>query len=348
MPLRTPTVKSIAIIGSASVAKAYNPNGNRHWDTGDYYSGGGSGHVVAANPVTALDGIKQRALALGVEVMEATSDDANDATDKASKADVAIVVGGTSSGESTDRKNLNLDNGADDLIMTVAMAAKKTVVLLQIPGVVMMPWRDNVSAVAAMFLGGQETGHAWAANLFGDHAPEGRLPVQIPASLENTINPGNHKADVVYSEGQATSYRNVSAPFAYPFGHGLTYTTFAFDRAQVVLSQGQSGASVHVVVKNTGKTAAVAVPQLYVRFPSEAGHPAGSVALKGFEKTATLQPGASETVTFTLEDRDLSYWNANAWHKVDPSKLQFLVGSSSADLKLASAELTPLESDIVV
>merc|ERR1719382_159805 len=112
----------------------------------------------------------------------------------------------------------------DALIEQVSRQATNTkvVVLLEIPGSVLMPWRDHVSGIAAMFLGGQEAGAAWADVLFGDRAPEGRLPVSIPAREEDTV-PITTEGTIAYSEGLATGYRNLRVVPAFAFGHGLTY-----------------------------------------------------------------------------------------------------------------------------
>merc|ERR1719356_944361 len=111
----------------------------------------------------------------------------------------------------------------DELIHKVAMQGKNIIVLLEIPGAVLTPWRDAVSGIAAMFLGGQEAGSAWADVLFGDRAPEGRLPVSLPVSDEDTIQTIDGDT-IVYAEGTATGYRNPRARHAFPFGHGLTYS----------------------------------------------------------------------------------------------------------------------------
>ena len=102
--------------------------------------------------------------------------DVGAAVDLARTVDVAIVVGGTTSGESVDRPNLSLDSGADALIAAVAAAAPKTVALVAAPGAFLTPWRAEVAAAAVLFLGGQESGSAWADVLFGDVAPTGRPP----------------------------------------------------------------------------------------------------------------------------------------------------------------------------
>ena len=101
------------------------------------------------------------------------TDDVQSALAAAAAADVAIVVGGTSSGEALDLANLGLDGQQDALISAVAAAAKKTVVLAATPGALLTPWREQANAALVLFLGGQESGNAWASVLFGDHSPTG-------------------------------------------------------------------------------------------------------------------------------------------------------------------------------
>ena len=115
--------------------------------------------------------------------------DVGAAVDLARTVDVAIVVGGTTSGESVDRPNLSLDSGADALIAAVAAAAPKTVALVAAPGAILTPWRAEVAAAAVLFLGGQESGSAWADVLFGDVAPTGRPPASDLIGPSTTPSP---------------------------------------------------------------------------------------------------------------------------------------------------------------
>merc|ERR1712137_1356640 len=152
------------------------------WNHGDYYSGGGSGHLTPSSEqlVKPLDGIKARAAQAGVAVLEATSDHAGSISRTVQQADVAIIVCGATSTESSDRGSLNLDHRCDSLVSTLASkTAVPIVVLMQVPGAILTPWRGEVSAAAVMFLGGQATGDAWARVLFGDVSPSGRLPIEL-------------------------------------------------------------------------------------------------------------------------------------------------------------------------
>jgi beta-glucosidase len=348
LPLSSKSAPTIAVIGAAAVAEAYNPNGDGQgsgtgdWSRGDYYSGGGSGHVVADPLVTPLEGIRKRAATAGVKVLASSSNDVTNATKAAKNADVAIVVVATTSGESTDRDNLKLDGDADELVAAVAKANPKTVVLVQSPGAWTMPWRHDVSSILALFLGGQETGSAWADALFGDVAPSGKLPIMLPETEEDAVPPSSAMV-LTYSEGMKTSYRNKSFKAAYPFGHGLTYTTFDFGR---LMASPCSDAvlCITVEVRNAGATAGRTVAQLYAEFPPAAGHPVA--LLKAFRKTQLLQPGGAEEVVFKLLERDLSYYDVDQadWQKAETVTMH--VGESSKDIR--ATKTVTLTSPVVV
>mmetsp|Transcript_63261 Transcript_63261/g.120684 ORF Transcript_63261/g.120684 Transcript_63261/m.120684 type:complete len:724 (-) Transcript_63261:155-2326(-) len=337
LPIANKTIKRIAVVGSPAASRANNPWGPLHWDVpGDYYAGGGSGHVTAGNLVTPLDGIKRRAAAAGIEVIAEASDDRHRVTAAAAQADLTVVVAATTSWEGSDRSTLNLDNNANALVDAVAAQVSKVVVIVQAPGAVLMPWRDSVQAIGLMFLGGQETGSAWASVLFGDRSPTGRLPIMLPASETDTIPPSKSKV-IKYSEGMATSYRNRNFSAAFPFGHGLSYSAFAYDRAEkqpcnVREMEAHSRLCISVSVNNTGEVNASTVAQLYLELPANAGHPAA--LLKGFQQTGLLSPGASVRVTFELSDRDLSYYSAASGVWVLAAGRAFVhIGESSKDIR---------------
>mmetsp|Transcript_8904 Transcript_8904/g.22966 ORF Transcript_8904/g.22966 Transcript_8904/m.22966 type:complete len:880 (+) Transcript_8904:3-2642(+) len=333
LPLSSEKIRSIAIVGSAADASSYNPsgvgqNGGNIWNKGDYYSGGGSGHMVPLAVVTPLEGIRRRAEQEGIRVIEPLGNSTEAMLAAASQADATIVVGGTTCGENEDRAHLHLDDDVDELIEQVSQYTKNVVVLLQVPGTILMPWRDSAAAILTLFLGGQETGNAWANVLFGDHAPTGRLPIMIPAMENDTIPPGMG-ISVDYSEGMKTSYRNPDFVSVFPFGHGITYTTFEYG----VPTNASCGDDicVQVTVTNNGTVSGKTVSQLYLEFPPIAGHPAP--LLKGFQKTHQLPPNASTNVTFRLTPRDMSYFDPypEIWRRV--YDLNALIGESSKDIR---------------
>merc|ERR1712048_1337281 len=149
LPISSDSVKTIAIIGSAAAADAIDPDSRGDSAYGlavaDYYSGGGSGHCATATRrrtvVKPLDGIKRRADSAGIRVIDSPSNRVSDAISVAEQSDLAIVVAATTSSEAEDRQDLHLDDGADMLIDAVSKVAKKTIVLSQIPGAIVMPWR---------------------------------------------------------------------------------------------------------------------------------------------------------------------------------------------------------------
>jgi len=380
-------VKKIAIIGSAAVAKSYDPAGqgqnNGEWFTGDYYSGGGSGHITSKRVVSAFSGLQKRAKQLGIEVVHSDTNDVGHAIKVASEADVAIVVAATTSGESVDRKDLQLDDNADVLIKAISsIRSTKTVVLVQAPGAVTMPWKDDVHSIMVMFLGGQETGNAWADVVFGDLAPEGRLPIMIPATEADAVVPEDaDNVIITYSERMETSYRSSKFKAAYPFGHGLTYTTFDYSQAAASKCSSAEHEScrahggkskcalcIQVFVKNTGEVAAKAVPQLYLQLPPQAGLPCA--ILRGFQKTAPILPGSSSLVSFALRERDVSFYdvgrgafvraNGTFWAYVGESSadrratVQFCLGDCTGGVSIvgwalfAAALLAPLLAVMVV
>mmetsp|Transcript_88318 Transcript_88318/g.189669 ORF Transcript_88318/g.189669 Transcript_88318/m.189669 type:complete len:890 (+) Transcript_88318:86-2755(+) len=324
--------KTIAIIGGAAAAPSMSTA-----DVGmggDYYSGGGSGHCYVKQDLlaTPLKGLEKRARELGFSIVSSPSNNVTEGLSAARNSDIAIVVAATTAEESNDRRSLNLDFEADALISAVKKE-KPTVVLVQAPGVVLMPWRDEVNAIAMMFLGGEHTGTAWASVVFGDISPQGKLPIMIPKLETSTVPPGQG-ADHVYSEGLFTSYRSKTAAqdAAFPFGHGLSYTEFVYG-APMQLPAGDCDALVCVkaTVSNLGKTGRPGseVAQAYVEFPPEAEEP--KLVLRGFHRTAVLQAGEVETALFKFTARDFSIYKFGDWQLQKNIKVH--LGSSSQDLR---------------
>jgi beta-glucosidase len=301
----------------------------------DYYGGGGSGSVVGPDPVTPLEAIKERAEKLGIEVVNYTTKESMNAMNDSEVAlgvDHVLVFAATTAVESIDRPTLKLDDHADDLISRFAKLAP-TVVCMQTPGAVLTPWRDEVFGIANLFLAGEETAHAWAANLFGDHTPEAKLPIAMPASREDQIHYGKSKT-IPYQEGIWSSYRNGYFKWAFPFGHGLSYTTFAYDEPEAFLG-GTGGddcekvVCVRMQVSNTGAFAGREVVQAYLQFDDDTGFP---MILRGFQKTELLQPGKSAEVSLDFGLRDLSIWMREyGW--VPQPQFIIMIGSSSKDIR---------------
>jgi len=322
--------KKIALIGhAAGTAGAEQAAG-----------GGGSSHVpsVGTHPVVSpQQGITQRGVADSDTVVYSNGIIRSEAVAAARNADVAIVYASDVNAEGTDRTSLSLSNGQDQLISAVAAANPNTVVVLNTGGPVLMPWLHQVKAVVEAWYPGQEGGNAAASVLFGDVNPSGKLPETFPASQSDLPTqtaaqyPGVN-GQVMYSEGLLVGYRwydakNIAPLF--PFGYGLSYTTFGYSRLSVAKTA--SGANVTFTVTNTGTRAGAEVAQVYVAAPAVSGEPPKQ--LKGFQKV-TLDPGKSTTVTVALDKRAFSRWDTatNAWVK-DAGTYQVLVGASSRDIR---------------
>ncbi|MGW2837958.1 glycoside hydrolase family 3 C-terminal domain-containing protein [Streptomyces sp. NPDC001493] len=256
----------------------------------------------------------------------------------AAAAEVAVVVVVDVTAESMDRSTLSLAADQDELIAAVAAANPRTVVVLNTSGAVLMPWLPEVPAVIANWYGGQEQGNAVGAMLFGDAEPGGRLPETFPATetqgpAKRPVEfPGDGK-QVYYDEGLAVGYRwytqSGEQPL-FPFGHGLSYTTFALSELKV--QRAGSGHRATVRVRNTGSRAGSEVVQLYVTFPAAAGEPPSQ--LKAFAKV-TVEPGRSAVVTLDVPREALAVWRSveDGWTLL-PGSYEFAVGRSSAELPL--------------
>ena len=274
----------------------------------------------------------------------------NEAKEAAKKAHVAIVFAGlpdSYESEGYDRKHIRIPEGHRILIEEVAQVNKNTVVVLSNGSPIEMPWIDKVAGVLEGYLGGQASGGAVADLLFGVANPCGKLAETFPKRLEDNPSylnfPGDSKK-VEYREGIFVGYRYYEAKnidVLFPFGYGLSYTTF--DYTDISLDKNEmmdnEEVMVKVKVKNAGDMAGKEIVQLYVRdIESSVIRPAKE--LKGFEKVM-LQPGEEKTVTFTLDKRAFAYYNEEIkdWY-VEDGEFEILVGGSS--------QHTPLRTTITV
>ncbi len=323
--------------------------------------GGGSGSVVPSYVVSPLEGITQAMSGQGSLVFNDGVDIAA-AAQLAAKSEVAVVFAGTLSSEGSDRTSLSLDDGCDlglqtqcvgnnhnqnALIDAVATANPNTVVVLSVPGAILMPWSPKVASVLTNFMPGQEAGHAIADVLFGDVNPSARLPLTFP-NIENETEfsqeqwPGLPDSTkplyAVYSEDLLVGYRyydfhNLTFSSGFPFGHGLSYTTFNYSGLSMEL-QG-SNVTLTFRVANTGKVPGAEVAQVYLSFPFSAGEP--PLQLKAFQKTAVLLPDQTTTITLTLGAKAFSVWSADAHaYEVVHGAFRVVVGASSRDWRLSA------------
>jgi beta-glucosidase len=255
----------------------------------------------------------------------------------AKKASVAVVVvSDDTESEATDRPSLSLPSAQDELISAVAAVNPHTVVVINAGAPVAMPWLGKVAAVVDAWYPGQTSGTALASVLFGQTDPGGHLPVTFPGSLSQVPAsttaqfPGNG-SEVLYSEGVDVGYRWYDAKDEtplFPFGYGLSYTTFAFSGLRVSRAPvtGTGDVTVSARITNTGTRAGSDVAQLYVGDPASAGEPPRQ--LEGFDRV-TLAPGQSARVSFTLTPQQLSWWGSTGWTE-SPGTYGVYVGDSSA------------------
>ena len=234
-----------------------------------------------------------------------------------------------------DRRDIRLHGRQNDLIEAVAAANPRTAVFIISGSAVEMPWIDKVPCVVQAWYAGMEVGNAAAGIVFGDVNPSGKLPITFPKRLEDvpahSIGQYNDQ-DCEYREGLLVGYRhydtrNVEPLF--PFGHGLSYTKFAYGNLKV----DPATLEVRVSVKNTGARKGKEVVQLYVR-DVQSRLPRPVKELKGFEKVE-LAPGEIKEVVFRLDQRALAFYDADAkrW-VVESGEFDILVGSSSRDIRL--------------
>lgn len=306
-----------------------------------FVTGGGSANVAPTRTTTPLAALRARG--------PVTYDDGTDlarAAATAKAADVAVVVAGDYVTEFVDRRCLSLQcppiyGDQDALVEAVAAANPRTVVVLQTAGPVLTPWREKVAGLVEAWYAGQEAGTAIARVLYGDVDATGRLPATFPASEDETPVGGDVEAypgvaeTVRFKEGVLVGYRWWDARGrtpAFPFGFGLSYTTWKHTGLRV--TPVRDGATVSVVVRNTGRRAGSDVAQLYLEMPD----PRPGVAqpprqLRDFAKVA-LGPGAARRVTLRLDERAFSYWDtaADGW-RVAPGCYGVVVGRSSRDVQ---------------
>jgi beta-glucosidase len=347
LPLDAAKIHTIAVIGpNAAVART---------------GGGGSSLVEPKYAIAPLDGIRTRAgagvevkYALGVgmegevpaqDTPEARTKLMKEAAEAAAHADVAVVVVGRYEKierEDFDVKTMDLPAGQDELIEAVVRANPHTIVVLNTGDpVTMTRWIEKTPALVEMWYGGQEAGAALASILFGDANPSGKLPVSLPKEWKDTPAYGNYlgvNLKVNYAEGIYIGYRyydtkNVEPQF--PFGFGLSYTSFEYSGLKLTpgKASGNEPVEVSLNVKNSGSRAGAEVIQLYVHDGhSKIDRPVHE--LKGFQRVE-LQPGETKAVHFTLDRAALSYWSPEKKNWVaDLGTFEIQVGASSRDIRM--------------
>ncbi len=337
LPLEKAKIKRIAVIGPvADRIMMNNYNGK------------------VGKTVSALQGIKDRA-APGIEVLytlggvvagdttgrwknesaEVAADPAAELTkavDLARSADVAIVCIGTTAAveqEARDRKSLGLTGTQEELVKAVLAANPKTIVVQMSAGPLTVPWlASNVPAMLQAWWAGEEGGHAIADVIFGDVNPAGRLPHTVYAA-ESQVPPMDE-----YDITKGFTYMYLKGEPLFPFGHGLSYTTFKYSGMKLSADKIKSsdGVNVSAEITNTGKRAGEEVVQLYVhQVKSSVKRPAKE--LRGFQRIS-LEPGQTKTVTFILLGGKLAFWDEKPHgFLVEPGAFEVMFGASSGDIR---------------
>ncbi len=348
LPLNPAAVHSIAVIGP-------------HADTG-MISGGGSAQVDPPGepahpwqshvwfPTSPLKAVS--AAANGVKVEFDSGADPALAAALARRSDVAIVFAYEWMSEGTDLPNLSLPEKQDGLIEQVAAANPRTIVVLETGTAVLMPWIDKAGGVIEAWYAGSKGADAVANVLFGRVNPSAKLPMTFPRSEADlphpelvkppgraedagaVLKPEDFKAtfSVHYDEGLKVGYKWYDAenkPVLFPFGYGLSYTTFQYSGLKVTAGKEPS---VRFVLKNSGAREGAEVAQVYVALPSAAGEPPKRLA--GWSKVR-LKAGESREVSLPINPRELSVYDeqTSGWKQV-PGGYTFMVGGSSKDLPL--------------
>ncbi len=282
--------------------------------------------------------------------------------EQAAKADVALITIGRTSGEFLDRQVADFNLSKEELQMLQAVskafhaAGKKVVTVLNIGGVIeTASWKDQPDAILCAWQAGQEGGNSVADVLSGKVSPSGKLTMTFPMNFADAASSANFPIDVTtvidvpdekknevknvdytnYEENIYVGYRyfdSFGKEVSYPFGYGLSYTTFEYANPAITADNGIY--TITVDVKNTGKVAGKEVVQLYVSAPDSAKMDKPEKELKAFAKTQELNPGEVVTVTLTVKASDLaSYDEASTAWVVDAGNYNFLVGASSRDIK---------------
>ena len=320
------------------------------------YQGAGSSHINVVHPVSALEALQSLngvdaasvVYAKGYDADSVTSDPAlvGEAVRAAGEAEAAVVFAGLPESfetEGADRESLDIPANQNELIEEILKVQKNVVVVLHGGAAMVLPWRDKVSAILCMYLGGDQVGRAAVSLLYGDVNPSGKLAESWPLRIEDNpsfLNFPGEKGVVEYREGIYIGYRyydKKDMAVEYPFGHGLSYTSFAYSDLtfdQDTLTNG-GALTVTVTVKNTGSVAGKEVVQLYVGVQGSEVRRAVR-ELKGFAKVE-LQPGEAKQVSFTLDSRAVAYYEPKIhdWFVENGTTAVIEVGASSRDIRLS-------------
>ncbi len=363
LPLNVPEGGKILLVGENVVKKMVVGGGSSNLKTayevnpleGIQNAYGDKAEVVWARGYVGDTSTSYNAVDTGQDLTDNRSPEVliAEAVEAAKDADYVIFVGGLNKSahqdnESTDRLQITLPYGQEKVIEALAEVAKNLVVVNISGSAVAMPWADKVGAIVQGWYGGTETGNALADVLTGKVNPSGRLPFSVPFCYEDgpikterqypgIKEPGDQYWQTHYDEGVYVGYRwydTREIPVQFPFGHGLSYTTFEYSNAKAAKpSMTASGTlKVSVDVENTGDYDGAEIVQLYIADP-EASIDRPAKELKGFEKVY-LKTGEKKTVTFEIDAEDLSWFDADKHEWVaEPGEFQALFARSAGDVR---------------
>lgn len=339
LPLKK-NVKTIAVIGPLADDKQV-PLGS--WEA----------QGRPENVITVLQGLKNKLgnnvkilTSMGAQIDDNTRKGFDDAVQKAKQADIVIMAigeAGSMSGEARSRSSLELPGVQLELVKEIQKTGKPVVVLLMNGRPLAVPWiSENIPAIVETWFLGSECGNAIADVLFGDYNPSGKLPVTFPRvtgqipihyNHKNTGRPGDT------ANHYTSKYIDLPLTPLYPFGFGLSYTTFEYSKPSISSASLRPGETLKITVdvKNTGNYDGEEVVQLYIR------DLVGSITrpvkeLKGFSKQL-IRKGETKTFGFTLSEKDLAFHNADLKFAAEPGKFKAYIGTNSRDVQELDFEL---------
>ena len=336
------------------------------------FQGGGSSHINCFKVTSALEASKEYSVsyAKGFDILNDESDAelVAEAVKLAKASEVAIIFAGLPDhyeSEGYDRNHLNLPACQNTLIEEVVKVQPNTIVVLHNGSPVVLPWADKVKGILEVYLSGQAVGESTVDLLYGKVNPSGKLAETFPKRLQDNPSylnfPGTNRA-VEYKEGVFIGYRYYDAKdmdVLYPFGFGLSYTTFDYSDLELTVLNGTEShklanklhikdteqLQVSLKVKNTGMVSGKDIVQLYIQ-DKEAFVSRPLKELKGFVKVS-LAPGEEKTVTFTLDKRSFAYYSTelNDWY-AESGTFVVLIGKSSREIILSAS--VEMESSVTL
>ena len=365
LPIKNMAGKTIAIIGNDALdspcirdSDCSCKSKDNEIYRGHIALGYGSGTTYFKYLINPLDAITERAEKEGIKIISSGEiteevvevdgknitvgkEDIQKAKDAAKLADLCIVFINADSGEQYisleksigDRHDLDAWHSGNDLVNAVLESNKPVIVVISSPGPINLPWLDKVKGVVFSGLGGAESGNAITSILFGDYNPSGHLPYiwalkeNYPSQIEIYTNP--HPPTIEYAEGVFVGQRyfdKYNKPYTFPFGYGLSYTTFELVQNSLSASMTKDGLKINFSVKNTGTIKGETVPMVFLKFPdtikAEEGYP--DKLFKGFDKK-WVNPNEEVKFEILVDPHALSYYNIDQANYVRPTEGKYTV-----------------------